>query len=135
MAVGAIFCVGAMDFGFSRMGTIGGGFFPFLAGAALIGLSAVVLITALMRRHDEKPVEPFLPERDSFRKLSFAYVPAVKYGGFVPTTFFFMIFLLRFIEPQRWVFALEAAALTTGAAHLVFNVWLKVQLPRGLLGI
>ena len=56
MAVGAIFSVGAMDFGFSRMGTIGGGFFPFLAGAALIGLSVVVLITALIRRHDEKPV-------------------------------------------------------------------------------
>ncbi len=141
MAVGAIFCVGALDFGFSRMGTIGGGFFPFLAGAALIGLSAVVLIRALIRRHDEKPAEPFLAEQDSLRKLSFAllalfaYVPVVKYGGFVPTTFLFMIFLLKFIEPQRWGVALEAAALTTGAAHLVFNLWLKVQLPRGFLGI
>lgn len=142
MAVGAIFCIGSLDFGFSRLGTIGGGFFPFVAGAALIALAIVVLITALTEKKEDEPAkEPFLPERDSLKKLLsallalFAYVLVLKYGGFVPTTFLFMIFLLRFIEPQRWIVALGAGALTTGAAHLVFNVWLKVQLPRGFLGI
>lgn len=141
MAVGAVFCVGALDFGFSRMGTIGGGFFPFVAGGAMIGLSIVVLVTALAGKSGEKPAGPFLAERDSFRKLVFAllalfaYVLVVRYGGFVPTTFLFMIFLLKFIEPQTWFVSLAAGALTTGAAHLVFNLWLKVQLPRGVLGI
>ncbi len=140
-AVGAVFCIGALDFGFSHMGTIGGGFFPFVAGAALIGLSIIVLITALAGKKKEEPAEPFLPERDSFRKLSlallalFAYVLVVRVGGFVPTTFLFMIFLLKFIEPQSWTVALGAGGLTTAAAHLVFNLWLKVQLPRGFLGI
>jgi putative tricarboxylic transport membrane protein len=140
-AVGAVFCIGATDFGFSRMGTIGGGFFPFIAGAAMIGLSVILLITTLAGKREGPPAEPFLPERDSLRKLSFAllalfaYVLVVRYGGFVPTTFLFMTFLLRFIEPQRWVVALGAGAMTTGAAHLVFNLWLKVQLPRGFLGI
>jgi putative tricarboxylic transport membrane protein len=141
-AGGAFFCIGSMDFGFSHMGTIGGGFFPFVAGASLIALAVVVLVTALAGKKEDEPAkEPFLPERDSLKKLLlallalFAYVLVLKYGGFVLTTFIFMIFLLKFIEPQRWTVALGAGALTTGAAHLVFNIWLKVQLPRGFLGI
>lgn len=142
MAVGAIFCIGSLDFGFSRMGTIGGGFFPFVAGSVLICLSLFVLVTALSGKNEEEPAkEPFLPERDSLKKLLsaflalLAYVLVLQYLGFVPTTFLFMVFLLRFIEPQRWIVALGAGVLTTGAAHLIFNVWLKVQMPRGFLGI
>ena len=140
MAVGVIFCLGSLDFGFSRMGTIGGGFFPFVAGTALISLSVVVLITSLSAKKEDGPgKEQFLPERDSGKKLLsallalLAYVLVLKYLGFVLTTFFFMVFLLRFIEPQRWIVVFSAAALTSGAAHLVFNIWLKVQLPRGFL--
>ena len=138
MAVGIIFCLGSLSFGFSRMGTIGGGFFPFVAGTTLISLSAVVLITSLWAKKKEGfEIEPLLPERDSGRKLLSAllalltYVLVLKYLGFVPTTFLFMVFLLRFIEAQRWIVVFSAAVLTSGAAHLVFNIWLKVQLPRG----
>jgi putative tricarboxylic transport membrane protein len=142
MAVGVIFCLGSLDFGFSHMGTIGGGFFPFVAGIALISLSAIALVTSLLAKKEGRPASgPFLPERDSGKKLLsallalLAYVLVLKYLGFVLTTFFFMVFLLRFIEPQRWAVVLGAATLTSGTAHIVFNIWLKVQLPRGFWGI
>lgn len=142
IAVGGIFCTGSLNYGFSRMRTIGGGFFPFVAGIALISLSMVVLITALAAKKENGPVkENFLPERDSLKKLLlalvalFTYVLVLKYLGFVLTTFLFMVFLLRFIEPQRWIVVFTAAILTSAIAYLIFNLWLKVQLPRGILGI
>ncbi len=142
MSVGVIFCLGSLDFGFSRMGTIGGGFFPFVAGTALISLSVVVLLTSLSAKKEDRPgIKPLLPERDSGKKLFSAllalltYVLVLKYLGFVLTTFCFIVFLLRCIEPQRWIVVFSAAALTSGAAHLVFSIWLKVQLPRGYWGI
>ena len=102
----------------------------------------VVLITALAAKKENGPVkENFLPERDSLKKLLlalvalFTYVLVLKYLGFVLTTFLFMVFLLRFIEPQRWIVVFTAAILTSGIAYLIFNLWLKVQLPRGILGI
>ena len=142
IAVGLTFCIGSLEFGFSRMGTIGGGFFPFLAGMILISLSFILLVTALAGKKNNEPVkEKFLPQPDSWKKLLlallalFTYVLVLKYLGFFLTTFLFMIFLLRFIEPQRWPVVLTAAILTSAAAHIVFNLWLKVQLPTGILGM
>jgi len=140
IGVGFTFCIGSLSYGFSRMGTIGGGFFPFLAGIILISLSFIVLVAALSVKKENEPVrENFLPQQDSLKKLLlalfalFTYVLVLKYLGFFFTTFLFMVFLLRFIEPQRWMVVFTAAILTSAGAYLVFNLWLKVQLPRGLL--
>lgn len=142
IGVGFAFCIGSWNFGFSRMGTIGAGFFPFVAGSVLISLSLILLVSALsVKKEDETAGEKFLPQQDSLKRLLlallalFAYVLVVKYLGFFFTTFLFMIFLLRFIEPQRWVVVLTTAILTSVTAHLVFSLWLKVQLPTGIWGI
>ncbi len=142
MGVGLTFCIGSLNFGFSRMGTIGGGFFPFVAGIVLISLSLILLVSALSVKKEEDTVrEKFFPQQDSLKRLLlapfalFAYVLVVKYLGFFFTNLLFMIFLLRFIEPQRWIVVLTAAILTSVTAHLVFNLWLKVQLPTGIWGI
>ena len=124
------------------MGTIGAGFFPFVAGVVLISLSLVLLVSGLAAKKEEDTVrEKFFPQRESLKRLLlalfalFAYVLVVKYLGFFFTTLLFMIFLLRFIEPQRWVVVLSTAILTAITAYLVFNLWLKVQLPTGIWGI
>lgn len=142
IAVGLTFCIGSLNFGFSRMGTIGGGFFPFLAGIILISLSLIVLGSALTLKKDDDTVrEKFLPQQDSWKRLLFAlfalfaYVLVLKYLGFFVATFLFMIFLLRFIEPQRWVVVFTAAILTSAAAYIVFDLWLQVQLPKGIWGM
>ena len=142
MGVGITFCIGSLQYEFSRMGTIGGGFFPFLAGSVLVVLSIILLISALSVKKEAEIVrENFLPYPDSLRKLLlgfsalFAYVLILQFLGFFLTTFLFMAFLLRFIEPQRWRVVFPAAFLTSTGAHIVFHLWLKVQLPTGFWGM
>jgi hypothetical protein len=59
------------------------------------------------------------------------YAWTMEYAGFLISTFFFLAFLLRFIEPQRWSVVLLGALLTSSVSFLIFEVLLQCQLPRG----
>jgi hypothetical protein len=54
--------------------------------------------------------------------------------GFLFTTFLFVWFLLKIVERRGWGFSVGVAALVAGASYAVFDLWLKAQLPAGLLG-
>lgn len=142
IGVGSFFCVGALTYGLFEGGVPGSGLLPFIGGIILISLGIGVLISALKEDRKEKvPKEKFFPAKDSLKKLFLAvlalsvYGMALEYLGFLFMTFLFMIFLLRFIEPQRWTVVLTASMLTAASSYILFQFLLKVQLPKGILGI
>lgn len=143
IVMGIIFCTSALRYGLIRAGSPGPGLFPFIAGIILIALSLIVLISsANVKKDNEKELkEKFFPGQDSLKKILlalfglFAYWISLEYFGFLLTTLIIMIFLLRFIGPQRWIIILAITILTTASLHVIFRLWLKVQLPAGILGI
>ena len=143
LAVGCLFCVPAFRYTLFRGAVPGPGFFPFCAGIILVGLSLVALLKALRagRPDDRKADAGFFPRPDSRKKLLFALGALLAYWltlerlGFLIATFLFLVFLLRSIEPRKWAVALGTAFLATTLSYALFNVWLRVQLPRGLLGL
>lgn len=54
--------------------------------------------------------------------------------GFLIITFLFVWFLLKVVERRGWAFSLAVALLVAGASYAVFDLWLKAQLPAGLVG-
>jgi len=142
MGVGAPFCIGALGYGLFREGVPEPGLLPFFAGSIMIVLGVSVLITSVKEERGGKTSrEKIFPERESSKRLFTvvfalsAYIASVEYLGFPLTTFLFMIFLLRFIEPQRWFVIVAASILTTASSYLLFQIFLKTQLPKGILGI
>ncbi len=139
MALGGLFVAGALQQGLMRRGVPGPGFLPFFSGIALIFISLFVLIPALRTRETAEK-EAFFPERDSFRKILSALVALVAFGivmeyaGFLITTFFFMLFVTRIMEPKGWRLVAVLAFLTAVLSYLLFVVLLEVQLPKGLIG-
>ncbi len=140
MGLGALFIVGSLQQGLMRKGVPGPGFLPFITGIALIVLSLFVFVPAICRREGGDQRIPFFPERDSLKKLAlalialFAYCYALMQVGYVLTTFVFMAFMARIMEPRAWATSLLVAFLTTAATYFLFMVLLEVQLPRGLIG-
>jgi putative tricarboxylic transport membrane protein len=142
LAVGALFFFGSFRYSIFRSGIPGAGFFPFMGGILLIVLSLVVLISALAPSKKqptaEESKEKFFSQKDSYKRILlallalFVYWLALGYLGFLLTTFLFMLFLLRFIDPQRWITTLTVSFLTTISAYMLFNLWLKVRLPPGI---
>ena len=139
IAVGGLFVVGSLQQGLMRRGVPGPGFLPFLSGLALIFVSLFVLIPALGQREKAESSD-FFPERDSFRKLLFVLVAlftfgvAMKYMGYLLTTFLFMFFVARVMKPKGWWTTALLALLTAVVSYTLFVVLLEVNLPKGLLG-
>ena len=142
IGVGLFFCIGALRYGLFEEDVPGPGLLPLIAGMVLISLGIGVFIPSLKKGAKTKSAEKgFFPEKDSFKKLFLAvvglggYGMALEYMGFLIMTFLFMIFLLRFIEPQKWTVVLTTSLLTAASSYLLFQIFLKVQLPKGIWGI
>jgi len=114
------------------------GLFPCLGGITLFILSAVNLLKG-WREGGGAAAPKFFPARKaagrSFfcSRVCFAYGFALTYLGFFLTTFLFMLFLLKAIEPQRWARTLITSFSVSAAAYMLFEVLLKVQLPLGIM--
>lgn len=115
----------------------GAGFFPFGTGLILAGLSVVNYLKARRSPDDEKKAW-YLEERWSKVILVVAgllvYTVLLGVLGFIISTFFFMVFLLRVIEPQKWMVVLGGSVLSASLLYVLFEYWLKAQLPKGTWG-
>ncbi len=134
MGFGALFAIGGLRQGLVRQGIPGPGSLPLVVGLILIGLALIILVQALSSPSPFKT--NFFPREDSPLKLLLALVGLFIYGfflkptGFVPTTFVFLVFVLRWIGREKWIWALSFSLLTTVLSYLVFTA-LQVELPRG----
>jgi len=142
MVIGLLFCLGSTEYGDIRSGFPGAGFFPFMGGVILVSLSMMLMIrSGVGKEMEQGKIIKFFPQKDSLKRLVivlfvlFMYSISLVYLGFLITTFLFMILLLKFLEPQRWTTTLMIAFLTSISAYLLFEIFLKVQLPKGVFGI
>ena len=112
----------------------GAGFFPFYSSVVL-GVLSLALGLLTFRGRLER-AEPWTDVGDtvavSATVLGFALllIPL----GFVLTTFLFIFFLLLAVERRGWLFSAAAAFSISAAFYVVFGLWLKAQLPAGILG-
>jgi len=119
-----------------KLGTLhqpGPGFFPFWGGAVLALLSLVLLTTTLRTRAG--------PALSAFRSARLLVVTAALLGyvllleplGFVTVTILFLLLLFR-VERRGWAFSALSALAGTVVCYVLFQVWLKTQLPVGPFG-
>jgi hypothetical protein len=118
----------------------GPGYIPLIVGLGLAIISATIFFRATLSS----------PERDKFswgmgggagKKLGlvlaglFLYAFLFPFLGFVVSTFFLLLFLLKGVEPQRWATAFIWSGGITIFAYLLFVVILRSEFPRGVFGI
>lgn len=140
LVVGVVFSVGALKYGLIHFKIPGAGFLPFLAGSALIFLSLITLFSSVrMKGGGIKAGSDgyFFLDKDSKKKIFlglcslFIYALALQYLGFLLTTFLFMLFLLKFIEPEGWISSFIVASVTAISFYIIFYIWLQIQFPKG----
>ena len=119
-----------------KLGTLhqpGPGFFPFWAGVVLGILSLISLFNSL-KKTDKLSLSGIKSSKLLLvTGALLAYLLLLETLGFVTITFLFLFLLLR-LEYKGWMFnALSALAGAVGA-YVLFQVWLKTQLPAGPFG-
>ena len=125
-----------------KLGTLthpGPGFLPFLAGVILCCLSIVVFLKA-GRRIDEK-AKKLRELWAGMNWLSAAivvvtllvYALVFTHVGFLLSTIGLLTFLFRARERMGWFAAIGGALIASFVSFAVFALWLKVQLPYGII--
>ena len=64
----------------------------------------------------------------------FAYILLWPVLGFLLSTVALLFFLFRTVEPQTWKVTVGGSLLIPAAFYVLFELWLKMQLPRGMSG-
>jgi putative tricarboxylic transport membrane protein len=138
LAVGIGIAAGSIKYGVGDFLSPGAGFITFFAGALLSLLSAVLFIKSLRSREPRKSLGSLWAGL-SFGKVIYVLVLLILYAltlrflGFVPTTFVLLAFLFRVKGTFSLPKVLSLSLLISLGAYLVFQVWLQVQLPKGIL--
>lgn len=136
LAFGLAIVFGGLRYGWGSLDNPGAGFVPVLAGAAMTGFSAITLMQSLVKGW--RPLAE-LWAGVQWRRPLIAIICLIFYSvflrdlGFLIATFILAVYLYRMLEPSTWTATLVAAVLTTLGFYLVFQMWLEVQLPKGLL--
>ena len=112
----------------------GAGFSPFYSGALLGVLSMILGFLTFRGKVEiaESWTDVGNTATVSLALLGFALL--FTWLGFVITTFLFILFLLRAVERRAWLLSASAALFISAAFYVVFGLWLKAQLPAGILG-
>jgi putative tricarboxylic transport membrane protein len=139
LGLAVMICIGSLRLSLGSFKNPGPGFFPFIAGA-VVGVFAIVVYFQARRAaaSSKKTAQPLWTNPGGVKKIVLTtiallvYAIGMDYLGFLVSTFIFFVFLLRTIEPQRWGLVIVESLLASGVSYLIFEIWLKAQLPRGI---
>ncbi len=133
LAVAIFVAVQGISLKLGSLSRPGPGFFPF-CGATVLGLLSVVLIVRSLGR--QAPPLRIRPESSKPLVVVAAllgYLLLLESLGFVTVTFLFLLLLFR-LERRGWAFSAVSAGGGAFATHVLFQLWLKTQLPTGPFG-
>jgi hypothetical protein len=132
-------CVEAFRLPLGSVRDPGPGFLPLLVGVLLAGLSVICFLQA--RRGPSEAPKGGWYSAERWKNLVWVLLALLAYAavldslGFLISTFLLLVVLFRFgMEPQRWVWAVGGSVVASLSCYAVFELWLRTQLPRGILG-
>jgi len=140
LAFAIYICIASSRLHFGSFDHPGPGFLPLLVGIFLGIFSIIAFLQAYLSKVTEETIPCWYP-KERWKKLigvlaaMFIYAFCLEILGFLLSTFLLLVFLFRAgMESQRWLVAIGGSAIASFSSYAVFELWLKTQLPRGLLG-
>jgi len=119
-----------------KLGTLnrpGPGFFPFWGGVVL-GILALVLLASTVGKRTATSWTAFKSSKLLVvMGALLGYVVLLEILGFVAVSFLFLLLLFR-LEGRGWASSALTALVGTLGSYAIFQLWLRTQLPVGLLG-
>jgi len=138
LALGIGITIEAIHLGLGELRFPGIGFMAFLIGISL-GFSGFILTvfkTVKGKREDDKiwagqnwknVVIPLI--------TLLIYIALLETLGFLIATFLLIFLLFKITTSKRWFSPLLTSLIVVLLSYLLFFVWLKIPLPKGVLGI
>ena len=129
----------SLTYGVGNFHEPGPGFITFFAGAILIVLSLALFFSNFRDQADRSSLWSLWAGLETGKVLYVilllvAYIFLLKPVGFLISTFLLLVLLFRVKGSYRLKTVFLMSLLVTAGSYLVFEIWLKAQLPKGILG-
>ncbi|MDI7258499.1 MAG: tripartite tricarboxylate transporter TctB family protein [Thermodesulfobacteriota bacterium] len=117
----------------------GVGFLPFWLGVLMAILSILLYVKAWRQRATPNEAGVF-PGRKALITLFIAiaglaaYIILLEVIGFLLGTALLTAFLLGIVEREKWSTTILVAVLNAGALFLIFQILLRITLPKNIFG-
>jgi len=145
IAIGVVICASAYSTGFGTFREPGAGFVAVVAGLFIIAVGSGLSVTRGSGPEEEKKAKTIgntagtpLIRRPAF-KMAYTVAILLFYAiflnplGYIVTTLIALFALFCDLSSRRWAVPLFASTVSVAVTYLVFEVWLRSQLPRGIL--
>jgi len=130
---------GARRYSFGSFQEPGGGLYPTLLGSLMIIMAIFLLANSPKAKGEEGPAwdrQGGGLRRCVLTLCGLLIIPFLFHLiGFFPTMFLFILFMMRVILPLPWVTAVATSVIASVGGYFLFGSWLKIQFPRGFLGL
>jgi putative tricarboxylic transport membrane protein len=139
LVVGIGIAISSLKYGFGTLDEPGPGFITFFAGAILIILSLSLFFSSFRDQKARTRLQTLWAGLDPGKVLYVivllvAYTFLLKPIGFLISTFFLLSLLFRIKGTYRLKTVFLMSLLVTVGSYIIFEIWLKAQLPKGVLG-
>jgi len=130
--------LGSLKYGFGTFHEPGPGFITFFAGTILTFLSLVLFFSSFRDRESRGGLRELWAGLEIGKVfyvilLLVIYTLLLRPVGFLVSTFLLLSFLFRVKAAYRPSTILIMSFLVTAGCYIVFELWLKAQLPKGIL--
>jgi putative tricarboxylic transport membrane protein len=136
IALALLVCYGATLLGIGSVSDPGSGFIFFWSGL-IMAILALTLLADWLRGASEEDHEF---DRTNWPKIFVVLTALVLYGllleklGFILSTFALLSFLLTMSDETKWPSIFTVASAAAFISFAIFDLWLKIKLPKGILG-
>ena len=136
LGIGIALC--SLRYGVGTFHEPGPGFITFFAGAILTILSLALFFSSLRDQEDRSSFLSLWAGLETGKVLYvigllIAYTFLLKPVGFLISTFFLLFLLFRVKGSYRLKTIFLMSFLVTVGSYIIFELWLKAQLPKGIL--
>jgi ABC-type transport system involved in cytochrome c biogenesis permease subunit len=119
----------------SSAGRLGPGFMPRIIGVALVAMCVLSLYADMKHLPPDEAVAPGWKNAAVLALLSGVFVVLLEVLGGLLSMIAFMAAALWILNRGRLLQNALIAVLLPIGMHVVFSVWLRASMPRGLLGL
>lgn len=135
--LGAAIAFGGVELGLGHVSLPGPGFFPLVAGLALIIFAGVALWDTKGSRKAEQ-IAQWANIRWKHMILTFVfmtvYANLFESLGYIISTALMLMVLFRTYESEKWIFTILRSVLTSVIVYVVFEKIFQLNLPQGIWG-
>jgi putative tricarboxylic transport membrane protein len=138
LVIGTGIALCSLKYGIGTFREPGPGFITFFGGVILILLSLGLFLSSFRDREGQGGFKSLWADLETGKvlyviALLVAYIFLLKPVGFLISTFFLLFLLFRVKGSYRIKTIFLMSFLVTVGSYIIFEIWLKAQLPKGIL--